>query len=161
MKLNMMAAMANATDETTRNAGLGLEVGSIAHHLRAKLQAAGLNPTPAALALGRLLFLSNDRHVTGDILWREADAMDLPLTPRSIASHLRLFTEAGLLREIALFGATLWYDTNTGSHFHFYDEDAKMLFDMPEHMIPQLNLPVTQGIDISGVDLIVRIRRQS
>jgi hypothetical protein len=50
------------------------------------------------------------------------------------------------LREIALYGATVWYDTNSGSHFHFYDEDAKLLFETPEHLIPLLNLPVSEGI---------------
>jgi Fur family transcriptional regulator, iron response regulator len=157
----MMIEITNglAADQAKERA-LDLGFGPIANHLRAKLKTAGLTPTPQAMALGRLLFMSSDRHVTADMLRREASLMDLPLTPKSIAIHLRHFTEARLLREIALYGATVWYDTNTGSHFHFYDEEAKLLFDMPEHLIPLLNLPASEGIDLVGVDMIVRIRRR-
>lgn len=131
----------------------------IARHMRAKLQMAALDATPQRLALCSLLFMASDRHVTVEMLSREASAMDLPLTPKGVKAGLQEFTRAGLLREVALYGATVWYDTNTGSHFHFYDEDAKLLFDMPDKMIPLFTLPDAEGFDVVGVDLIVRIRR--
>jgi len=132
----------------------------IARQMRATLQMAGVKATPQRLALCSLLFIAGDRHMTAEILDREAKAMDLPLTPKGIKTMLREFVGAGLLREIALYGETIWYDTNTGPHFHFYDEDAKLLFDMPEAMIPRLNLPELADIELIGVDLIVRIRRK-
>jgi Fur family iron response transcriptional regulator len=131
----------------------------IGRHMRAKLQMAALGATPQRLALCSLLFMASDRHVTAEMLSREASAMDLPLTPKSVKAGLQEFTRAGLVREVALYGATVWYDTNTGSHFHFYDEDAKLLFDMPDAMIPLFNLPAAEAFDVVGVDLIVRIRR--
>jgi Fur family iron response transcriptional regulator len=129
--------------------------------MRAKLQMAGLSPNAQRLALCRLLFMSGDRHATGEMLWREARAMGLPLTPKTITAGLRQFAEAKLLREVALYGATVWYDTNTGAHCHFYDEETGMLYDMPEHVMPRFELPPSEGIDVVGVDLIVRIRRRS
>jgi Fur family iron response transcriptional regulator len=131
----------------------------IGRHMRAKLQMAALSATPQRLALCSLLFMASERHVTAEMLSREATAMDLPLTAKDVRAGLQEFTRTGLLREVALYGATVWYDTNTGSHFHFYDEDAKLLFDMPEEMIPLFKLPDAQGFDVVGVDLIVRIRR--
>jgi Fur family iron response transcriptional regulator len=131
----------------------------ISRHMRAKLEMAALSTTPQRLALCSLLFMASDRHVTAEMLCREASAMDLPLTPKGVRAALQEFTRAGLLREVALYGATVWYDTNTGSHFHFYDKDAKLLFDMPAAMIPLFQLPESQGFDVVGVDLIVRIRR--
>ncbi len=132
----------------------------IARHMRAALQMVGLKATPQRLALCSLLFVSGDRHATAEMLGREASAIGLPLTPKSIKETLREFVGARLLREIALYGEKIWYDTNTGSHFHFYDEDAKLLFDMPESMIPLLKLPDLSEIEIVGVDLIVRIHRK-
>jgi Fur family iron response transcriptional regulator len=132
----------------------------IARQMRSRLQMAGLKATPQRLALCSLLFIAGDRHMTAEILDREAKAMDLPLTPKAIKATLREFVGVQLLREIALYGETIWYDTNTGPHFHFYDEDAKLLFDMPETMIPHLNLPELADIEFIGVDLIVRIRRK-
>ncbi len=134
--------------------------GLLAEQMRIKLLAAGLNLTQQRMALCWLLFMSGDRHVTVDMLCLEAHAMSLPLSSGAIASALRQFVDAGLLREVALFGPTIWYDTNTGSHFHFYDEDAKQLYDMPANLVPQLNLAVFSEIDVVGVDLIVRIRRR-
>lgn len=131
----------------------------IRRHMCEKLQMAALCATPQRLALCSLLFMASDRHVTAEMLSREASAMDLPLTTKEVKAGLQEFTGAGLLREVALYGATVWYDTNTGSHFHFYDEDAKLLFDMPETMIPLFKLPDAQGFDVVAVDLIVRIRR--
>jgi len=135
-------------------------VDPVARYMRAALQMVGLKATPQRMALCSLLFIAGDRHVTAEMLSREASVMGLPLTPKSIKATLREFVGARLLREIALYGATIWYDTNTGSHFHFYDEDAKRLFDMPESMIPLLDLPDLSDIKLVGVDLIVRIDRK-
>ncbi|WP_296713596.1 hypothetical protein [Rhodoblastus sp.] len=47
----------------------------IGRHMRAKLQMAALDATPQRLALCSLLFMASDRHVTAEMLSREASAM--------------------------------------------------------------------------------------
>jgi Fur family iron response transcriptional regulator len=154
MQMNLTIGM-----ESLPEMAIGLFEGAFAEPLRQKLRGAGLSLTRQRLALGSLLFLSGDRHVTVEMLCQEANTLGLPLTSNAVASGLRQFVKAGLLREVALYGSTIWYDTNIGPHCHFYDEDAGRLYDMPENLIPQFFLPVYGDIDVIGVDVIVRMRR--
>jgi Fur family iron response transcriptional regulator len=129
-------------------------------HLRAKLRAAGISPDARTVALCRQLFLSGDRHVTAAMLSREANLIGPALDPEGVEAVLLHFAERGLVREIALCGSATWYDTCTSAHYHLYDEDARQLYDLPAQMTPSLELPDLQGIEIVGVDLVVRMRRR-
>ncbi len=81
------------------------------------------------------------------------------LSLATVYNTLRQFSEAGLLREIAVYGSTTWYDTKTGSHCHFYVEDTGQLIDIPDGFsssLPPLSVP--DGFDLAGVDMIARLR---
>jgi len=66
------------------------------------------------------------------------------------------------LREIAVYGSRIWYDPNTGPHFHFYVEDRDQLLDIPDEMVAVLKLPdAPDGMKILGADVIVRVRAQA
>jgi Fur family iron response transcriptional regulator len=126
--------------------------------VRDKLAAAGLRPTRQRLDLGRLLFEPGDRHFTAEMLYDEARALRYPPSLATIYNTLHQFAERGLLREIAVYGAKLWYDTKIGPHFHFYREDREELFDIPEEMIPSLNIPAPPGTRIEAIDVVVRLK---
>jgi Fur family transcriptional regulator, iron response regulator len=51
----------------------------------------------------------------------------------TIYNTLNEFARCGLLREIAIYDAKLWYDTKTGPHFHLYREDTEELWDVLEN----------------------------
>ena len=120
---------------------------------------AGLRPTRQRLALAELLFANGDRHVTAETLYHEARAQRYPPSFATIYNTLHQFAETGLVREIALYGSKLWYDTKTGPHFHFYFEDRDELVDIPDELIPLLNISPPGGTVITGVDVVVRIKR--
>lgn len=127
-----------------------------------KLRRAGLRPTRQRLALGWLLFGKGDRHLTAETLHAEASAARMNMSLATVYNTLHQFTEAGLLREVALFGSKAWYDTNTGPHYHYYIEENDELFDIPEAMLPQLNLPASpEGMIVAGVDVIIRLKKAS
>ncbi len=131
---------------------LGLE------ELRHRLQAAGLRPTRQRLALAHLLFGNGDRHFTAEQLFQEALEQKYPPSFATIYNTLHQFAAHGLVREIALYGSRLWYDTKTGPHYHFYIEDRDELIDIPEQMIPDLNIIAPEGLKITGVDVVVRVK---
>ncbi len=116
-----------------------------------------LRPTRQRVSLASLLFVAGDRHVTVDQLFAEAKALRMPLSRATVYNTLHQFVAAGLVREIALYGSKVWYDTKTGSHCHFFDEDDAVLFDMPVDLTPQLNIQPPKGKKIVGVDIIVRL----
>src|SRR5258705_6114271 len=78
-----------------------------------RLKHAGLRPTKQRIALGVLLFGGGDRHVTAEMLHDEAVRDAIPVSLATVYNTLHQFTEAGLLREVAIEGAKTFFDTNT------------------------------------------------
>ena len=130
--------------------------------VRKRLQDAGLRPTRQRVTLGWLLFARGDRHVTAERLDDEVRGSKVPMSLATVYNTLHQFSQAGLLREIALYGSTVWYDTNTGSHYHFYVADKDQLVDIPSDQVAALPLPqAPEGMEIIGADLIIRVRSTS
>ena len=126
--------------------------------VREKLTQSGLRPTRQRLDIGRALFAGGDRHLTAETLFEETRALRYPPSLATIYNTLRQFAQHGLLREIAVFGAKLWYDTKIGPHFHFYREDRDELFDIPDDQMPALNIPAPAGMRIESIDVVVRLK---
>lgn len=124
------------------------------------LLAAGLRPTRQRLALAELLFRGCDRHVTAERLYDEALAADLSVSLATVYNTLHQFTHAGLLREIAVDGARVYFDTNVSDHHHFLLEEDGELYDIPGSRLTVANLPTPpKGLRIDRVDVVVRLRR--
>jgi Fur family iron response transcriptional regulator len=127
----------------------------------ARLIAAGLRPTRQRVALGELLFRRGDRHVTAERLFEEATAARMQVSLATVYNTLHQFTAAGILREIAVDGARVYFDTNTSEHHHFLFEDDGELYDIPGSSMAGLNLPdPPEGLKVARVDVIVRLRRE-
>lgn len=131
--------------------------GPLARLVKDKLRSADLRPTRQRISLASLLFVAGNRHVTVDQLFDEAQALKMPLSRATVYNTLHQFVAAGLVREIALYGSKVWYDTQTGSHCHFYDEDRSVLFDMKENIAEQLTITPPKGKKVVGIDVIVRL----
>lgn len=138
---------------------LGRLAGCPFHDIRMKLCAAGLRPTRQRLALGWLLFAKGDRHLTAENLQEEAQASRVSISLATIYNSLNQFSQAGLLREIAIDGSKTYFDTNISDHHHFLVEDSNTLIDIPRVAINQEGVPQPPaGKFIAGVDVIIRLR---
>ncbi|MGO4570714.1 Fur family transcriptional regulator Irr [Microvirga sp. 2TAF3] len=130
--------------------------------LRDKLRRVGLRPTRQRVSLGWLLFGKGDRHITAEVLFDEATRARVPVSLATVYNTLHQFTEAGLLRQLAVDGAKSYFDTNPTEHHHFFLEDEGELVDMPSMGISVGDLPAPPpGMEVSGVEVIVRLRRKS
>lgn len=126
------------------------------------LRGAGLRPTRQRVALARLLFAEGDRHVTAEWLHEEALASKVPVSLATVYNTLHQFTEAGLLREVAVEGAKTYFDTNTSNHYHFFCERSGQLLDIDTAEIRIDGLPeAPEGMAISRVDVLVRLVKKS
>ena len=131
------------------------------HDLRAKLREAGLRPTRQRVALGWLLFAKGDRHITAEKLYEEATGARVPVSLATIYNTLHQFTEAGLLREIAVDGSKTYFDTNLSNHHHFLIEDTNQLVDIPGSNLTVGDLPsAPEGMEVARVDVIIRLARK-
>lgn len=132
--------------------------GPLARMIRSRLEAADMRPTQQRVSLAGLLFVSGDRHVTAEQLYQEAKALHMPLSLATVYNTMRNFVSAGLIREIAVCGSTVWYDTHVGPHCHYFDEERSVIYDIPYDVTRDLKITAPPGRRIVGVDVIVRLR---
>ncbi|WP_333474391.1 iron response transcriptional regulator IrrA [Aminobacter sp. HY435] len=124
-----------------------------------RVRDAGLRPTRQRVALAELLFAKGDRHLSAEELHEEALGAGVPVSLATVYNALHQFTEAGLLRILAVEGAKTYFDTNTSDHHHFYVEGENRVFDIESSAVTVANLPEPpEGMEICNVDIVVRLR---
>jgi Fur family iron response transcriptional regulator len=127
-----------------------------------RLREAGLRPTRQRVALARLLFGGDDRHVTAEQLHGEAIAAAIPVSLATVYNTLHQFTGAGLLREVVVEPGRSYFDTNIDDHHHFFWESSGLLQDIPGEAVVVSGLPLPPaGSEIRRVEVIVRVRPDS
>ncbi len=127
-----------------------------------RLKSAGLRPTRQRLALAKLLFEGGDRHVSAEQLHSEAVADNIRVSLATVYNTLHQFTEAELLREVVVESGRSYFDTNTGDHHHFFNEDGGALTDIPADALDVAKLPdAPDGTEVKCVDVIIRLKNTS
>ena len=128
--------------------------------VREMLKSAGLRPTRQRMALAGILFAKGNRHVSAERLHEEATAARVPVSLATVYNTLHQFTGAGLLREVVVDGSKTYFDTNTDDHHHFFIEGDNEVLDIPSSNLAVDQLPAPpQGMEISRVDIVIRLRR--
>jgi Fur family transcriptional regulator, iron response regulator len=123
-----------------------------------RLKRAGLRPTQQRLALGSLLFSGHDRHVSAETLHAEAHVAGSRVSLATVYNTLHQFTQAGLLRELAVDGAKTYFDTNTSNHSHFFIAEEGRLEDIDGGKIRVEGIPAPpDGLEITHIDVVVRL----
>ncbi len=130
--------------------------------LKVVLKDAGLRPTRQRMELGELLFSKGDRHVTAEQLHEEALVEQMSVSLATVYNTLHQFTEAGLLRQVAINGSKTYFDTNTSNHSHFYHEQDGKLVDIINEDVTVANLPeAPEGMEIARVDIVVHLKKKN
>jgi len=126
-----------------------------------RLRSAGLRPTRQRIALAGLLFAKGDRHLTAEELHDEASGAGIPVSLATVYNTLHQFTDAGMLRVLAIESSKTYFDTNTSDHHHFFIEGDNEVMDIPMGSILVDGLPnVPEGMEIAHVDVVVRLRHK-
>jgi Fur family iron response transcriptional regulator len=127
--------------------------------IETRLRMAGLRPTRQRIALCDLLFAKGDRHLTVEELHEEAVSAGVPVSLATVYNTLHQFTEAGLIRVLAVESAKTYFDTNVSDHHHFFVEGHNEVLDIPVNNLTIDNLPEPpEGMVIAHVDVIIRLR---
>src|SRR3712207_6695825 len=86
----------------------------------------------------------------------------VPVSLATVYNTLHQFTEAGLLRQLAVDGSKAYFDTNPTDHHHFFVEKDDVLIDVPAEGISVADLPEPpDGYEVARVDVVVRLRRKA
>ena len=125
-----------------------------------RLRAAGLRSTRQRLALTRLLFASTDRHVTAEVLHKEALANNVRIALATVYNTLNQFSEAGLLRKVVIDASCTYFDTNVSHHHHFFCEEDRYLVDILGEDLKVVKHPhPPPGTTVTEVDIVIRVRK--
>lgn len=131
------------------------------HDIPARLQTAGIIPTPQRIAIAEVL-LPEPRHLTADQVHSEVNQGKRRVSVATIYNTLRLFTDRGLLREVVVDPGRVFYDSTVSEHHHFYDITTGELTDIPEGAVDFASLPqVPEGRELEGIDVVIRVKPRS
>ena len=125
-----------------------------------KLRSSGLRPTKQRVMISKLLFGQKKTfHFTiEDLSILIEKNLNQRISQATVYNTVNAFKKKGYLKEIPLEGNKTFFDTNTSSHHHFYDEDTVKLIDINNKKISVKNIPVSpSGKSIRGVEVMVRI----
>ena len=125
-----------------------------------RLRSSGLRPTKQRLAICKLLFDRKDTfHFTIDKLKKKIEKnTKSKISLATVYNTVHAFKNNGYLKEISLKGNKTFFDTNSKSHHHFYDQESGDLIDIKNEDIYISKLPTApKGKKISWVEVTVSV----
>ena len=129
--------------------------------LASKLRTSGLRPTKQRVKLAEYLFdRAETFHFTVEDLDRGINKKNSEdkIALATIYNTVHAFKKAGHLKEILIKEGKNYFDTNTSSHHHFYDEVNNELTDIENNKIELKKFPYPpKGKSIKDVNVIINI----
>jgi len=124
------------------------------------LASRGIVPTRQRVQVAAVL-LARDQHLSAAALLECVNREGEPVSKATVYNTLALFLQKGLVREVVVDRARVFYDSNTADHHHLYDTDRCTLTDIDADQISVSGLPaLPEGTVVDNVDVIIRVRRR-
>lgn len=123
-----------------------------------QLQAHGILPTAQRLDIAEVMFASR-HHLSADQVLERVNLNGGAVSKATVYNTLGLFAVRGLVRELSVDAARVFYDSNTRPHCHFYNEDDGTLIDLEVPHTVMASLPAPPiGTYAARIDVVIRIR---
>ena len=132
----------------------------ILNHYIDRLRSSGLRPTKQRLAICKVLFDRKETfHFTIDNLKKKIEKnTKSKISLATVYNTVHAFKNNGYLKEISLQGNKTFFDTNSKSHHHFYDQDTGDLIDIKNEDINVSKLPsAPKGKKIKDIEVTVSV----
>tara|TARA_A100001037_G_scaffold80344_1_gene72323 strand:- start:320 stop:748 length:429 start_codon:yes stop_codon:yes gene_type:complete len=125
-----------------------------------KLRDVGLRPTKQRVKMCEVLF-NRDKtfHFTiNELVKMISEQMNQKISLATVYNTVHAFKKKGYLKEISIDSHRSYFDTNTSSHHHFFDEDTHQLIDIDKNDIDTINLKKNiSGKKINSIEVLVRV----
>jgi len=134
-------------------------INDLTHYID-RLRSSGLRPTKQRLALCKVLFDRKETfHFTIDNLKKKIEkSTKSKISLATVYNTVHAFKNKGYLKEISLQGNKTFFDTNSKSHHHFYDQDTGDLIDIKNEDINISKLPsAPKGKKIKDIEVTVSV----
>ena len=128
-----------------------------------KLRNSGLRPTKQRIKICKVLFdRENTFHFSiNDLTKIIQKELSEKITLATIYNTVHAFEKKGYLKEINIGNDMSYFDTNTHSHHHFYDDQTKELFDINSDEVQIKKTPTPpSGKKISDTEIIFKISKE-
>mgnify|MGYP001272528632 CR=1 FL=1 len=125
-----------------------------------KLRDVGLRPTKQRVKMCEVLFNREKTfHFTiNELVKMISEQMNQKISLATVYNTVHAFKKKGYLKEISIDSHRSYFDTNTSSHHHFFDEDTHQLIDIDKNDIDTINLKKNiSGKKINSIEVLVRV----
>ena len=129
-----------------------------------KLREVGLRPTKQRVNMCEVLF---NREKTfhfsiNDLTKIIQNQHNQKISLATVYNTIHAFEKKGYLKEINIGNDTSYFDTNTSSHHHFYDQDTKELIDINSQEVEIKKIPTPPiGKKIENIEVTFKISKKS
>ncbi len=118
----------------------------------------GINATFQRLEIARAMF-THGGHFSAEDVFTLVNGDQPHVSKATVYNTLGLFAENGLIHQVIVDPTKVFYDANTLPHHHFYNVSTGTLSDISAHDVRITGLPpLPEGMQMDGVDVIVRVR---
>jgi Fur family iron response transcriptional regulator len=125
-----------------------------------KLQSHGVKPTAQRVEIGMLLLLQ-PCHMSAEQILVRLHETGVKVSKATVYNTLNLFSQQGIVREVAVDPNHLVYDSTVNSHHHFYNADTGELTDIEPNQLEISRMPNSPaGTQTESIELIVRVRNK-
>ena len=125
------------------------------------LEAHGILPTPQRVEVAEIL-LEKPQHLSADQIIDTLRVRDSAVSKATVYNTLNLFSERGLVRELAVDPERKFYDSTTTPHHHFYNVDTRELSDIDDDAVEFLRLPeLPEGTEQDSVEVLIKVRTRA
>jgi Fur family iron response transcriptional regulator len=128
-------------------------------HLAALLRGHGINPTTQRIEIARVL-LSKPQHLSAEQVSAALTTQNICVSKATVYNTMNLFAEKGLVRRMVIDPDRVFYDSNTETHYHFYNRDTGELMDLDAGQLEIQGMPeLPADTQQCGVDVIIHLRK--
>ncbi|MGB9878625.1 MAG: Fur family transcriptional regulator [Candidatus Pelagibacter ubique] len=125
-----------------------------------KLRESGLRPTRQRLKICEVLFSPEKTfHFTiNDLSKIIEEKLDEKISLATVYNTIHAFKKKGYLKEISINSDKSYFDTNTKTHHHFFDNSTKELTDISDDQVEKVKINTSlPGKKITSVEVLVRV----
>ena len=125
-----------------------------------KLRESGLRPTRQRLKICEVLFLPEKTfHFTiNDLTKIIEEKLSEKISLATVYNTIHAFKKKGYLKEISINSDKSYFDTNTKTHHHFFDNSTKELTDISDDQVEKVKINTSlPGKKITSVEVLVRV----
>ena len=128
-----------------------------------KLRESGLRPTRQRLKICEVLFSPEKTfHFTiNDLTKIIEEKLSEKISLATVYNTIHAFKKKGYLKEISINSDKSYFDTNTKTHHHFFDNSTKELTDISDDQVEKVKINTSlPGKKITSVEVLVRVENE-